>query len=453
MASDSQFGGVPVQSATDSQFGGIPVEAPKKPHYVKNGLNAPPQPDTTWMQKFGTGAFHGLLQIAGEPGEPEGPLGIPAGGGLLAPLVHPWDTIKSIPNMAFGALTGDPETWGQIAAGAPFAAMGIPGLPEGLPRSAGVSAASALPDISTMGRFGIKMLPYGRTALRGYDALRDMMPSAGDEPPGPFRPNPAIAAKTRYGGPISAPRSGSNARTPAVRPSQRIPPIGEPPATDTQAGATVQPMPGNPPPGPGTLQGQFTSPPVEPSPPLTVNESPRWRNVREETNREIININPQAFKDTFEAIHREPLDWNAGRSDSLKSATSVDQYPFVGTDTGKSTGRIGVTDGRHRIAEAARRGQTSFPVQVEPGDQLPPNVLAPIHPTEGATNLTPLAPIDKFEMNRMAHARAQELNLPGSPAGKSGHPNLSAMAKKKFGVNSWADLSVDQMRQVYDELK
>lgn len=63
-----------------------------------------------------------------------------------------------------------------------------------------------------------------------------------------------------------------------------------------------------------------------------------------------------------------------------------------------------------------------------------------------------LKPIDKFELNRMAHARAQELRLPGSPPGVNGHPNLSRAAQVNFGVRSWSDLNVDQMRQIYDYL-
>lgn len=63
-----------------------------------------------------------------------------------------------------------------------------------------------------------------------------------------------------------------------------------------------------------------------------------------------------------------------------------------------------------------------------------------------------LLPLTKFEMNRMAHARAQELWLPGSPAGQNGHPQLTAMAKMHFGKHSWSDLDVDQMRKIYEHL-
>jgi hypothetical protein len=60
--------------------------------------------------------------------------------------------------------------------------------------------------------------------------------------------------------------------------------------------------------------------------------------------------------------------------------------------------------------------------------------------------------LTKFEMNRMCHARAQELHLMGSPAGVNGHPQLSQAAQRCFGAKSWSDLNVDQMRQVYEFL-
>ena len=61
-----------------------------------------------------------------------------------------------------------------------------------------------------------------------------------------------------------------------------------------------------------------------------------------------------------------------------------------------------------------------------------------------------MKPLDKFEMNRMAHARAQELDLPGSPAGRNAHHLLSNAARILYGVNSWSLLDVDQMKQVHD---
>lgn len=64
--------------------------------------------------------------------------------------------------------------------------------------------------------------------------------------------------------------------------------------------------------------------------------------------------------------------------------------------------------------------------------------------------MTPLKPAEKFELNRMIHARAQELELPGSPAGKNGHSQLSLAAKLHFGVGSFSHLTAPQMRKLYD---
>lgn len=59
---------------------------------------------------------------------------------------------------------------------------------------------------------------------------------------------------------------------------------------------------------------------------------------------------------------------------------------------------------------------------------------------------------DKFELNRMIHARAQELHLIGSPAGQSGHPQLSMAARLHFGVGSFSQLTAPQIRKLYDFL-
>lgn len=87
---------------------------------------------------------------------------------------------------------------------------------------------------------------------------------------------------------------------------------------------------------------------------------------------------------------------------------------------------------------------------------IPSSPTTPAIKGEQLSMLTPgqsqLPSITKFELNRMAHARAQELSFPGSPAGKNGHPILSSIAKQHYGVGSWNDLSVDQMRAVHDFL-
>lgn len=71
-------------------------------------------------------------------------------------------------------------------------------------------------------------------------------------------------------------------------------------------------------------------------------------------------------------------------------------------------------------------------------------------PEAEGESLPGIQPLSKFEMNRMAHARAQEMNLPGSPAKTSGHPQLSQAAKDVYGVGSWSDLSTEQMKSIHN---
>lgn len=64
-----------------------------------------------------------------------------------------------------------------------------------------------------------------------------------------------------------------------------------------------------------------------------------------------------------------------------------------------------------------------------------------------------LKSVNKFELNRMIHARAQEMHLMHSPAGQRAHPQLLQSAQRCFGVKSWSDMSVDQMKKMYDFLE
>jgi hypothetical protein len=89
-------------------------------------------------------------------------------------------------------------------------------------------------------------------------------------------------------------------------------------------------------------------------------------------NYAVIEIRPAAFMQAWETQHGEPLAWSAERAEALRNAETVDGYPFIG----QYEGRLGVEDGRHRIAEAARRGQESMPVAVDVD-----------HPAKGAEKL------------------------------------------------------------------
>jgi len=104
-----------------------------------------------------------------------------------------------------------------------------------------------------------------------------------------------------------------------------------------------------------------------------VRESPANRKARQAGGNRIVSIDPAAFKRAFEAAHQGPLAYSPQKAAALQQLASVDQYPEV-TGSASSQG-IDVADGRHRIAEAARRGQASLPVQIAPGDQLPAGVL------------------------------------------------------------------------------
>jgi hypothetical protein len=123
----------------------------------------------------------------------------------------------------------------------------------------------------------------------------------------------------------------------------------------------------------GLMQEQAA--PAKPQP-LAVKETPDAAEARQERGSEIVNIDPAAFGKAFEQSRGEPLAWSEARAKALESAPSVGEHPYV-TATGMNDG-VDVIDGRHRIAEAARRGQASFPVQVNPeGGGLPKSVLAP----------------------------------------------------------------------------
>lgn len=88
------------------------------------------------------------------------------------------------------------------------------------------------------------------------------------------------------------------------------------------------------------------------------------------------------------------------------------------------------------------------PARMPPRIQIDPEATA----AQGAPNGPAQPAFSWAEMNRMVHARAHEMELPGSPAGTNGHPNLSEIAKKVYGVKSWGNLSVDQMNEVLNSL-
>jgi hypothetical protein len=56
------------------------------------------------------------------------------------------------------------------------------------------------------------------------------------------------------------------------------------------------------------------------------------------------------------------------------------------------------------------------------------------------------------ELDKMAHGKARDADLPGSPPGASGHPNLSRAAEANFGKKSWTHLDADEKWQIIDYL-
>ena len=106
--------------------------------------------------------------------------------------------------------------------------------------------------------------------------------------------------------------------------------------------------------------------------PLVVREDSFEQRLRERQGyTDIVSVDATAFKDRYERDHNQPLAWSTTRSERLLKASVIDSYHKVGYSS--ETGRIGVLDGRHRIAEAARRGQR-IDVAVDPKYPLPDDV-------------------------------------------------------------------------------
>ena len=87
-----------------------------------------------------------------------------------------------------------------------------------------------------------------------------------------------------------------------------------------------------------------------------VKETPHEQEYRERTGYTAkVEVDAAKFKTLWEAQHNgEKLDWNPQRSERLKPLESINAHPLVYTD---STGRLEFLDGRHRVTEAARRGE------------------------------------------------------------------------------------------------
>lgn len=106
--------------------------------------------------------------------------------------------------------------------------------------------------------------------------------------------------------------------------------------------------------------------------PIVIKEDDFERRLRvRQGYTDIVSIDSVKFKERYERDHKQSLAWSQHRSEKLQNASVIDSYPKVGYSS--ETGRVGVLDGRHRIAEAARRVQR-IDVAVDPKYPLPNDV-------------------------------------------------------------------------------
>lgn len=103
------------------------------------------------------------------------------------------------------------------------------------------------------------------------------------------------------------------------------------------------------------------------------------------------------------------------------------------------------------------------PASVAPAQPpVPTAAIPPVSPVQSPTHLTDVAMGSRSNVNpikhtathtdliKQSHAVAQDLELPGSPAGKNGHPSLSKAAKDVYGVKSYSELSYEQALALHE---
>lgn len=87
-----------------------------------------------------------------------------------------------------------------------------------------------------------------------------------------------------------------------------------------------------------------------------VEECPHQRAIRIGRGLKVlVEINAAAFRAVWERQYSRPLAWNEWRAQRLVDVVALDAFPAVSYS--RRWG-VDVADGRHRIAEAARRGAT-----------------------------------------------------------------------------------------------
>jgi hypothetical protein len=94
---------------------------------------------------------------------------------------------------------------------------------------------------------------------------------------------------------------------------------------------------------------------ISPRGPLStfpINENSRERFMRQGFPH-IVRVDAAALRDAAERNIGEPLIWSEGKANALRNSGGAEGYPRVGV----YRDRVGIDDGRHRIAVAAERGQ------------------------------------------------------------------------------------------------
>lgn len=93
------------------------------------------------------------------------------------------------------------------------------------------------------------------------------------------------------------------------------------------------------------------------------------------------------------------------------------------------------------------------PIGMPPRAPQPVESIQPLQPVAESPMTGSKSEQNWNDVSRQVHSNAQDLELPGSPAGKSGHSGLSKAAKDTYGVKSWAELEPEQAQAIGDFIR
>jgi|ERR1700723_148758 len=135
--------------------------------------------------------------------------------------------------------------------------------------------------------------------------------------------------------------------------------------------------------------------------------------------------------------------------------------PVVGDTTSFSTGPVQPVTGptssftatnskfpRPISTEDSLSNVKSFLQPVGNGELAQPGGIPPVKPAGDTATLT----LPRSQVNAGLHVHAQELNLPGYPAGVKATPDIRLAVKSNFGHNSIADASAAELQKIDDYL-